>query len=110
MLKPLATPAQAGGNLAVLRGECAVVEERNHREVREERLAVLRNGSSLERATVLRRLYASKQPISEANASAIRTFEDSVLEEISIVLGIDRSDLEREMRERYPLSNKKSRA
>jgi RNA polymerase-interacting CarD/CdnL/TRCF family regulator len=108
VLKPLATPTQAEGDLAILRGSCAFVEGRNQREIREERAGILRNGSSMERATILRRLYASKQPMSDANASAIREFEDSVLEEISIVLGIARRDLEREMRERYPLSTKKS--
>jgi RNA polymerase-interacting CarD/CdnL/TRCF family regulator len=107
MLKPLATRSQAEDDLAILRGACAGTEAGNQREIREERAGVLRNGTSMERATVLRRLYASKQPLSDANASAIRAFEDSVLEELSIVLGLERRNLEREMRERYPLSTKK---
>jgi RNA polymerase-interacting CarD/CdnL/TRCF family regulator len=109
MLKPLASHDEARTDLEILRGAHSQIDRRNHREVREERERILKNGTSAERATVLRGLYAAKAPISDSNASAIRAFEDSVLEEISIVLGIPRSDLEGEMRERYPVFAKRKR-
>ena len=108
MLRPLISRSEAEGDLAILRGECTVTDNRHSREIREERERILRAGSSNERARILRTLYAARQPISDSNATAIRAFEDVVLEEISLVIGIERSELENEMRERYPVSTKKN--
>ncbi len=109
MLKPLATRDEALSDLEILRGACTIVENKKPRESREERARILKSGSRSERAAVLRGLYGSKPPISESSASAVRAFEDSVLGEISIVLGVSRLDLETEMRERYPIFSKPKR-
>ena len=79
------------------------------REKREQKTRILWSGTRTEVTEILRGLYASKAPVSEADALIIRTFEDVVLEELALVLNVPRLDLENEMRERYPIFKKKAR-
>ena len=70
----------------------------------------MREGTRVEIAQLLRQLYAGKGPASSADGSAIRTLEDIILGEISIVLDIPRSALESEMRERHTVFSGKKRS
>ena len=111
MIRRLASKDEAERDLEILRSsDHAPIASRKPREVREERTRILRSGSRTERATALRALYATGTPPTDANASAIRAFEDLVLEEIALVLNIPRTDLDNEMRERYPALAKRKKS
>lgn len=108
-LRPLSTRAEALSDLEALRTEGVERDQRFHKERSEERARILKGGSRVEITQLLRRLYAGKAPVSDVDGAAIRSIEDLVLAEISMVLKIPRAELEHEMRERYPLFSKKKR-
>jgi RNA polymerase-interacting CarD/CdnL/TRCF family regulator len=100
-LRHLSSKAEAESDLAILRQEGVEPDSRVHRVKVLEREKVMKTGTREEIALLLRRLYAGKVPVSAGDSVAIRALEDLVLEEISLVLGIPRIQLENEMRERY---------
>lgn len=109
VLRHTMTQQEAEAHLATLRGDNVTLPAMAPREKREHRTRVLRTGTCSEVIEILRGLYASKAPVSDADALTIRNFEDVVLEELALVLHVPRIDLENEMRERYPIFKKKAR-
>ena len=109
-LRPLSSKEEALADLEILRSTGVEPDDRIHRTRQDERAKTMRSGSRVEITQLLRRLYAAKAPVSGADGVAIRALEDLVLEEISLVLGIPRAELENEMRDRYPVFPVKKRA
>lgn len=108
MIRKLASREEAERDLQTLRGECPPAAGGKPREVRQERERILRTGTRSERAACLRVMYGGSTPASDSALAAICAFEDLVLEEIALALEIPRSELEGEMRSRYPTSIKKT--
>lgn len=109
-LRRLCSRSEAESGLEALRAGAVEPDARRHREKIEGRERTMRLGTRADLTQLLRQLYAAKAPVSGADGLAIRTLEDIVLEEISLVLGIPRAGLEIEMRERYPVFSEKKRA
>lgn len=103
MLRPLASRAEAETDLEILRQEGVEADNRAQRQRQEDQDRILRSGTRIEVASLLRRLYAKKTPATETQMKAIRTIEGLVLDEIALVLGLSRGDLEAEMRQRHPV-------
>jgi RNA polymerase-interacting CarD/CdnL/TRCF family regulator len=110
MMRRLASKEEAERDLELLRGECGPLAPKKPREVRQEQDRVLRSGSRDERTRALRSLYATGSRTSDSNTRAIQALEDLVLAEIAAVLNIPRTDLDNEMRERYPLTAKSKKS
>ena len=63
---------------------------------------VVHSGTPLDHAWFLRELYGLPLPLSEPIAQGLQFYGGLVLGEIAEVTGTARTELEREMRERYP--------
>lgn len=103
VLRPLASKEEAATDLEILRQKDVDPDRRAHRQQQEEQERVLRDGDRVAVASHLRRLYAKKTPATESQMRSIRTLERLVLDEIALVLGLSRDDLEAEMRQRHPI-------
>ena len=100
-LRPLVTRSVAEQMLALLRDPVAPPAP-STRPLLERGRDAVHQGSPLEQVTVLRELCQLPAPLSEALGSGLRFLRDLVLGEISEVLGRAKSELEEELRARFP--------
>jgi RNA polymerase-interacting CarD/CdnL/TRCF family regulator len=99
LTRPLISKADAEAALETLRSS----EGHRPADLDAAMREAIRSSSASIIATTLRGLYVRPQPAGFRTRMAIVTLEALLFGELSAVLGIERSTLETEMRQRYPL-------
>jgi len=97
MLRKKLTKKEAKEILEILQSE------EDGGEPTQERLrSAVELGDRKELASLLRSTYATEEPIKKATATQILNLEDLLLDELSMVLGVKRENVTKDLREAFP--------
>ena len=98
-LRVLVDEAEAKKMLALLRKPTTKVDKRSYEKRATDGRKVMDSGKAMAHAKELHKLYSMPKPLAYRDQTHVVGFEDFVLGEIAVVLGLERDALEAEMRQ-----------